>query len=135
MRGLIQKWLKSGVPAEFFRFFVNGGISFFVDYGILYALTEWAGIHYLISSAVGFTVSVVVNYLICVQWVFEGAKRAGIRPKLVFVLTSVAGLGINQLLMWFLVERAGVYYMLAKIFSAGVVMIWNYITKRRALYL
>ncbi len=43
------------------------------------------------------------------------------------------GLGLNQLCMWFFVDVAGLYYMIAKIFATAIVTIWNYITKRKAV--
>ena len=35
--------------------------------------------------------------------------------------------------MWALVDGLGVYYMVAKLFATGVVTVWNYVMKRRAI--
>ncbi len=135
MRTEDQKLKKSGRAREIFRFIVGGAVTFPVDYGALYFLTEFMGVYYLISSALSFAASVIVNYLICALWVFEGATGTGRKAKLIFAASSIVGLGINQLLMWVLVDRAGLYYMIAKIISTVSVMAWNYVMKRRALYL
>jgi putative flippase GtrA len=118
---------------EFIKFAINGGISFAVDFGILYVLTEFCGVYYLISAAVSFTASVVVNYVICVLWVFEGAKNTGSKAKFIFIASSVIGLGFNQILMWLFVSKFGIYYMTAKIIATIIVMFWNYIAKRKAI--
>ena len=47
---------------EIIRFCFVGGVSFLMDYFLLYALTEWAGIYYLYSSAISFSVTVIFNY-------------------------------------------------------------------------
>ena len=107
---------------EVLRFCFVGGLSFLVDYLLLFALTEWAGVYYLYSSAISFGVSVVFNYWLCV------ARRATI-----FLVTGVIGLGLNQFCMWFFVAMAGLHYMLAKIFATAIVTIWNYFTKRMAI--
>lgn len=82
--------------AEVFRFAVNGGVCFLIEYGLLYALTEFAGMYYLVSSAISFTVSVFVNYLICIFWVFQGTKNSSTKSKLVFIGSSMVGLLIKD---------------------------------------
>ena len=46
---------------EIFRFLLVGGGCFLLDYGLLFALTEYGGFMYLVSTAISFTVSMVVN--------------------------------------------------------------------------
>ena len=118
---------------ELIRFCVVGGASFLVDYSLLFALTEWAGIYYLYSSAISFGVSVVFNYWLCVTYVFKGAGKQTKRQAMIFFVTGVMGLALNQLCMWFFVAIAGLHYMLAKIFATAIVTIWNYFTKRMAV--
>ena len=104
-----------------------------MDYSLLFALTEFAGIYYLYSSAISFTITVIFNYWLCVIYVFKGAKKQTTRQAIIFFSTGVIGLGINQLCMWLFVTVAGVHYMLAKIGATAIVTIWNYITKRKAV--
>ena len=118
---------------ELFKFLIAGGSCFIIELIILYSLTEFIGFNYLTSSAIAFTVAVVINYIMCVRWVFETNKKQTLTTKLIFITTSLAGLGINQLCMWLFVEFLDVYYMLAKIFATAIVTIWNFITKRLAL--
>ena len=107
---------------EIARFVLVGGACFLLDYGLLYILTEYGGLHYLLSAGISFTVCV-----------FRGANAQTRRAKMLFFGSSIAGLGLNQLLMWVLVDIAGIYYMIAKLIAAGIVMVWNYVLKRRAV--
>ena len=118
---------------EIARFCIVGGLSFLVDYSLLYMLTEWAGLYYLYSSAISFGVSVVFNYWLCVVYVFKVAGKQTKRQAIIFFGTSVVGLFLNQLCMWFFVAIVSMHYMLAKIFATAIVTIWNYITKRMAV--
>lgn len=117
---------------EFLRFCIVGFITFLTDYGLLFILTESFNLKYLLSSGIAFSFAVILNYILCLMFVFKGARN-GSKQLVLFIITSVIGLGLNQLCMWFLVEFIIVHYMFAKIVSTGIVMIWNYYTKKLAL--
>lgn len=117
---------------EVFRFLMVGGSCFLLEYFLLFALTEFAGFDPLISAPIAFTVSLIVNYILCVYVVFHAENQSG-RQMFFFILTSIMGLGINQLVMWFFIDIIGIWYMFAKVISSAIVMIWNYFTKRYIL--
>ena len=122
MRKLLEQMIKFG--------FV-GFLCFFIDYGIMVLLTEVAGIVYLVSSACSFTVSVIVNYILSVTFVFETDKeKSRIKEFIVFVFLSIIGLGINQLCMWFGVELLHISYLIVKIGATAVVMVYNFISRK-----
>ena len=122
MRKLIEQMIKFG--------FV-GFLCFFIDYGIMVLLTEVAGIVYLVSSACSFTVSVIVNYILSVTFVFETDKeKSRIKEFIVFVFLSIIGLVINQLCMWFGVELLHISYLIVKIGATAVVMVYNFISRK-----
>lgn len=118
---------------EIGRFVLVGGISFLIDWGLLFICTEWFHIYYLYSSAISFTVSVLVNYFLCVVYVFPNSRKQTSKQAILFIGSSIIGLGLNQVCMKIFVEYFAIYYMLAKIFSTGIVMIWNYWMKRKAV--
>lgn len=116
------------------RFGVIGVLAFAIDYGFLYAFTEWLGIYYLISSVLSFSISVIFNYIASVLWVFDVKQETSkTRNFILFIVFSVIGLGINQLVMWLGVESLGLHYMLVKIFATAVVMVWNFVTRKKML--
>ena len=116
------------------RFGVIGVLAFAIDYGFLYAFTEWLGIYYLISSVLSFSISVIFNYIASVLWVFDVKQETSkTRNFILFIVFSVIGLGINQLIMWLGVESLGLHYMLVKIFATAVVMVWNFVTRKKTL--
>ena len=116
---------------QFMKFGVVGLIAFAIDYGLMVALTELAGIDYLISTTISFIVSVVFNYFASMRYVFthkEGLSRR--REFIIFVVLSVIGLGLNDLLMWAGTTGLGISYLIVKIGATAIVMVYNFISRK-----
>ncbi|MEH2956036.1 GtrA family protein [Candidatus Merdisoma sp. JLR.KK011] len=121
--------------SQIMKFGVVGFLCFFIDYGIMVALVELAGFQELWASAFSFTVSVVVNYILSITVVFDTDKNANqAKQFVVFVILSLIGLGLNQLIMWggvaWLKQYMDRAYMIVKIFATGVVMVYNFISRK-----
>jgi len=138
---------KQNRNGEIIRFALTGGICFLVELGVLILLKGGLGLDTLIATPVAFLVSVILNYLMCVVWVFKGAKNTNAASKAGFLITSLIGLGLNELLMllfrWMLGEESVILslggkdikmYVLNKCLATLIVMIWNYFSKRAVLY-
>ena len=121
---------KNKLLNQILKFGLVGGMAFVIDYVLLYFCTEFLHIHYLISSIISFTVSVIFNYILSIKWVFDVKKKQDVKDFVIFIILSVIGLGINSLIMYVMVEKFEVYYMLSKIVSTVVVMVYNFITRK-----
>lgn len=121
---------KNKLLNQILKFGLVGGTAFVIDYVLLYLCTEFLHIHYLISSIISFTVSVIFNYILSIKWIFDVKKKQDVKDFVIFIILSVIGLGINSLIMYVMVEKFGVYYMLSKIVSTAVVMVYNFITRK-----
>lgn len=125
MKKLIEQIMKFGVV---------GFLCFGIDYGLMIFLTEICGISYLVSSGISFSVSVMVNYILSLKFVFETDENNNkVVEFFIFIILSVIGLGINQVLMWICVDKLHVHYMISKIGVTGVVMVYNFITRKLIL--
>lgn len=113
------------------KFGIVGVVCFGIDYCLMILLTEFGGLDYLLSSGISFSVSVVVNYLLSMRFVFRARKTSsGAKAFIIFVVLSVTGLMLTEALMWAGVERCGFHYTLSKIVVTGVVMVYNFVTKK-----
>lgn len=120
MKKLINQILKFGVV---------GGIAFVIDYGILFLLAKVLGLNELISAAISFIISLTFNYFLSTKWVFE-AKKQTPKEVIIFVLLSVVGLGINELLIYLGTKKLGIDVMIVKLFATAIVMVYNFITRK-----
>lgn len=113
------------------KFGVVGVIAFVVDYVVLYCCTEFLHIYYLISSVISFVISVIVNYVLSVKWVFNVNNNKSKKYNFIlFIILSVIGLFINEAIMYVMSSILCIYYMISKLFSTFIVMIFNFITRK-----
>ena len=124
----------SGI-VQFFRYGIVGGLAFCADFGTLYGLTDGAGVHYLLSAAAGFLVGLTLNYSLSVRWVFSQRKIANKAGEFaLFAVIGIAGLGLNELIMWVLTDLMAVYYLGSKIVTTGVVYLWNFFARKLLVF-
>ena len=117
---------------QFVRYFFVGGFAFIIDFGLLYILTEYAGLHYLLSATLSFIAGLVVN---CCIRVFNNSKfRYRIVVFLFFAAIGVVGLGFNDLLIWLFTDCIGTHYMFSKIVAAAMVYLWNFFARKYLVF-
>ena len=117
--------------AQIMKFGVVGVIAFVIDYGVMVFLTEVFGLNPVVSATISFIVSVIFNYIASMRYVFshkEDMSRS--REFVIFIVLSVIGLIINDVLMWAGTELVSIDYRIVKIFATAVVMVWNFITRK-----
>lgn len=132
--------------AEILRFVVTGGLSFVVELVFLIFFRDTVGLNTLLATSLAFLISLAVNYLLCVRWVFPAAGAQKRSAQAAFLLSGVIGLLLNDGLMWLFGRLFGedgivltvfgftvTMYMINKVLATVLVMVWNYITKRLIL--
>lgn len=124
---------------EFFRYVLVGGISFLADFGTLTFFEEivfkskenW---QILVSTAAGFVVGLIINYILSLVFVFKKENNSSsgktVGGFVVFTVVGIIGLGITEALMHLGVNILNFNYMLTKIVTAGIVLVWNYLGRK-----
>lgn len=116
---------------QLIKFGIVGVISTLLDYGLMVLFTEVFDVHYLLSSTLSYAISLVFNYLASMKYVFhskEGMSRS--KEFIIFTVLCLMGMGLNQLVLWLIVEQLGIDYRISKILATGVVMVWNFVTRK-----
>ena len=116
---------------QIFKFVIVGGLAFIIDYVVLILCKEILKIDVLFSAAIAFTVSVIVNYILSVKWIFEIDKdKKKSETFIIFILFSVMGLGLTELIMWIGSLLLNYNYLIVKIIATAIVMVFNFITRK-----
>ena len=116
---------------QLFKFGIVGIICFLIDYALLYVLTEYVNIHYLVSSIISFSISTIVNYILSIRWVFDVNKESNKKVQFIlFWVLSIIGLILNAIIMWIGVEKVHINYLIVKIIATAIVMCFNFITRK-----
>lgn len=119
---------------QFLRFGIIGVLCFGIDYGLMILLTEMADIEYIYSTAISYTISTVINYILSVRFVFCRRENADYKTELlVFLALGLIGLGFNQMIMWVVVEHYGIPYQLAKLLATATVGVYNFVSRKLLL--
>ncbi len=123
-----------GFILQYAKFAVVGITSLIVDYGVLVFLTENIvfGLDYFQASAFSYTISIFVNYILSMKYVFSGREdMSRMKEASIFFVLSLIGLLLTQMVMWFAVECLGAYYAMAKLLSTLMVTNYNYISRKK----
>lgn len=115
---------------QLFKFGLVGVVATVVDFAALMFLKEILNIDVLIASAISFCVSVIVNYILSMLFVFESKTNSKAKEFIIFVALSIGGLILNQALMWIGTEIMSLYYLWVKFFATFFVPLYNFITRK-----
>lgn len=116
---------------QIFKFIMVGGLAFVIDYLTLILCKEVFNLNVLVSAAIAFTVSVIFNYILSIRWVFDVDKSKSEKKNfIIFIVFSIIGLLLTELIMWVGTDILKVNYLLVKIIATAIVMVFNFITRK-----
>jgi putative flippase GtrA len=116
---------------QIFKFIIVGGTATIIDWAVYYVLYNFLRVNPLIANILSFTVSVIYNYIASVKWVFDVNKeKSKIKMVIEFLVFSVIGLLLSELLLWIFIDILSINAMISKIVSTAIVMVFNFVTRK-----
>lgn len=116
---------------QIIRFVGVGGICFVIDFACLHIFAEYVHFSVLLSAALAFCISVVVNYYMSVKFVFSVSEELNQRNAFaVFILMSIIGLLLTELIMYLGTDIMMIGYHIVKIAATAIVMVFNFVTRK-----
>ena len=116
---------------QIFKFVIVGGTATILDWIVYYICYNYLHIEPLIANIISFTISVIYNYIASVKWVFDVNKdKSKVKIFIEFIVFSVIGFLLSELLLWVGIHKLELNAMLVKILSTIIVMVFNFVTRK-----
>ncbi len=125
-----------GIAHEGARYLAASALALAMDLGAYSSLIRLAGLHYLLAAPIGFALGLAAIYYLSVHWVFRHRRlRDNAHAEFVlFTLLGVAGLAINEGVIYAGVEWLSLGFEPAKLLSAGIVFCFNFGSRKLLLF-
>ena len=112
---------------KFIRFSFVGAAGMGMDFGVTYLCKEkWARQKY-VSNSLGFCVAVCFNYFLNRYWTFSSTNPRIGEEFVLFLMISLAGLIINNMLLWMFHDKVKIRFYYAKLLAIGITAAWNFL--------
>ena len=119
---------------QIFKFGIVGVVATLIDFIFLYLFRDLCKLPLILSNTLAFTISVIYNYIASMTFVFEIDKsKSKKKTFIIFIIFSVIGLIINNIFIQLLTNTLDIYYMISKVITTIIVMIFNFITRKKFL--
>lgn len=109
-----------------FKFGLVGLSGMAIDFSITWICKEKLGFNKYLSNSLGFCFAVTSNFLLNRYWTFESNAQPFTPQFARFILVSLSGLAINNLILYGLVKKLQTNFYLLKLIVIGLVFFWNY---------
>ncbi len=120
-------FLNTSFILKFLKFAAVGFSGLLVDYAFTYLFKEIFKIQKYVANSIGFTIAASTNYILNRVWTFESDNPDIALEYTEFLIISIVGLGINNLILWLIVSRFKINFYVAKFFAICVVTLWNFL--------
>jgi putative flippase GtrA len=110
------------------RYGVTGLSSIGADVAVLVLLHSWLDVRLVWATVAGFTVSMVINYLMNHNWTFQAGPD---HRRTMSRYAIVVGFNVGSTLLIVLgLTHAGVYYLLSKLVALAINAVVNFTAAR-----
>lgn len=129
----LSEFLTQGSLNQLAKFLTIGFLSFGTEFAILFVLTEYAKLWYIISNSAAFLISFWLNFYLNRQWSFKSSGRLNKQLTLYSMLFCI-NLLISSILMYTFTNVLGLNYLVSKVFVTGTIFLWNFVIYKKVIY-
>jgi putative flippase GtrA len=115
------------VIGKFIKYCIVGFTGMLVDFGVTWLFKERIKANKYFANSLGFILAASSNYLINRFWTFHSTDPHIITQYTIFITVSLAGLGLNNLVLFLIHEKVKLNFWLSKLIAIGIVTFFNFL--------
>jgi len=122
------KILNFKITKEFIKFALVGVVNTLINLAVLYILTEFFSVYYILSSFLAFLVAVTNSFILNTLWTFKSdiKNKTATKYSKFFIVSVVTAL-FNILFLYVFTEFVGLWYMLSQFIAIALTLMMNFI--------
>ena len=121
--------------AKVIRFLIAGGSAAVVNLGILYILTDYVKMWYVLASVYAFIAAFFVSFLLQKYWTFKEQTHTLVKKQMLLYLgTAGVNILIGTALLYIFVEYFGLHYLFGQIISQGLIAFLSYFVYQHVIF-
>ncbi len=111
---------------KFLKFGLVGFSGLLLDFGITYYTKEKLHWNKYLANSLGFVIACTNNYLLNRLWTFRSVDPGIAVQFSKFLLISLGGLFLNNLILYLFTEKVKLNFYVAKFCAIVLVFFWNF---------
>ncbi len=108
------------------KFGLTGLLGMSIDFGTTWLCKERLKWNRYVANSCGFTLAVINNYWINRRWTFNSGNPFWLKEFGRFLIISLIGLLLNNIIIYFFHQRKATNFYLAKFVAILIVFVWNF---------
>ncbi len=118
------------------KFILVGGTSAATSVVVLYALTHYAHVWYLLSSVISFFFAFFVSFFLQKFWTFQERSFSNIDKQLFrYSVIILCNLMLNTAALYLFVEFYHMHYVVAQLVAGGLISVVSYVCYQRYIFI
>lgn len=110
---------------RFMKFGIVGVLNTLINW-IIFVVLNFLGVYYILANVIAYCIATANSYIFNSKWVFKYNGKNKKETTIKFVVLNLFGLGLNTIILYFLVDILAFNKLFSLIIATGVVMVVNY---------
>ena len=123
------------MKTQFLKYLLVGAFVVAVNLSVLYSLTEFAHVFYLLSAICAFFVSFIVSFILQKYWTFKGATHHSAHKQAIFYLVvQICNVSLNTAFLYVFVTYLHIWYIASQVFISLVLAVAIFAVNRLFIF-